>query len=417
MQKINELDNQDKKIISWFFVLLCIQYTVSPEITFLLNIALCIIVAYRKKKLYLNIIPGFSLLIVLFIYTLGITLIQALLGSSIFQNVIRDMFYMANGLIAILVGFFLNKLHYRDYQILNTFILGALYVVFGFWINLIQGNELSSIRSINNVETWRSSVGTGSLFVPLALVIIISGIVDAKHRLSKLVIIPATVLFIGEIVITFSRASIILILILYLFLYKNKKRLLKRLVIILLIIVSVIWLLSYFRQFTLVDSVFEKFSNTLTEISSSDSFTSVANIQKNWRGFEVYSAKQQWLTSGTFNQIFGGGFGKLINVGYLSILVDPTSNGYIPVLHNGYYTLIIKSGFIGVLLYGLFYFWGILFGLRKNSRNNLSALYFSGCMLFMAIQTIFLNGLFKDSINLALIYLIGYWGNRALDNN
>src|SRR5699024_4978869 len=138
----------------------------------------------------------------------------------------------------------------------------------------------------------------------LALVIIISGIVDAKHRLSKLVIIPATVLFIGEIVITFSRTSIILILILYLFLYKNKKRLLKRLVIILLIIVSVIWLLSYFRQFTLVDSVFEKFSNTLTEISSSDSFTSVANIQKNWRGFEVYSAKQQWLTSGTFNQIF-----------------------------------------------------------------------------------------------------------------
>ena len=120
---------------------------------------------------------------------------------------------------------------------------------------------------------------------------------------------------------------------------------------ILLIIVSVIWLLSYFRQFTLVDSVFEKFSNTLTEISSSDSFTSVANIQKNWRGFEVYSAKQQWLTSGTFNQMFGGGFGKLINVGYLSILVDPTSNGYIPVLHNGYYTLIIKSGFIGVLLY------------------------------------------------------------------
>ncbi len=88
-----------------------------------------------------------------------------------------------------------------------------------------------------------------------------------------------------------------------------------------------------------------------SEISSNHSFTNNRDINVNWRGYETYMALKSFEEYNFFEKILGHGFGTKVDVGSAEFL----GKRYIPILHNGYPYILVKSGYLGILL---LFVWG-----------------------------------------------------------
>lgn len=112
----------------------------------------------------------------------------------------------------------------------------------------------------------------------------------------------------------------------------------------------------------------------------------------------------------TIDKFLGYGFGKGIYVGEFSYLVMPGSHGTIPVLHNGYYTMLIKNGIVGLILYLSFYFTNIKTAIRyiKNKQNMYEAKFQIGILLALMTLTYFVTGIVSKSGYFVFCLLIGY---------
>ena len=70
----------------------------------------------------------------------------------------------------------------------------------------------------------------------------------------------------------------------------------------------------------------------------------------NWRAYEMQAAIKQWISSNFFEKIIGSGLGRGIHIDYIPYSwSEMVENNQIPLLHNGYYTVLIKIGILGVL--------------------------------------------------------------------
>jgi hypothetical protein len=90
------------------------------------------------------------------------------------------------------------------------------------------------------------------------------------------------------------------------------------------------------------------------------SFADSYDLNAKYRAFEALAALNTYLAGGGWNLLFGNGFGKMVDLGTLMTLGLPgkqTDFQYIPILHNGYLYLLVKTGLVGFLLYASFLVW------------------------------------------------------------
>lgn len=93
--------------------------------------------------------------------------------------------------------------------------------------------------------------------------------------------------------------------------------------------------------------------NSKSEISSNHSFTNGRDINVNWRGYETYMAHKLFEEYNLSEKILGHGFGTKVDVKS----ADYLGMRYIPILHNGYPYILVKSGYLGTFL---LFVWGIV---------------------------------------------------------
>jgi hypothetical protein len=86
------------------------------------------------------------------------------------------------------------------------------------------------------------------------------------------------------------------------------------------------------------------------EFSAAD----VGDENQRWRGFEAYMAAQKWEGGNWFEKAFGHGFGSQIELG-MSFFLAGRYYDAIPQSHNGYATLLVKTGVVGIASFLLFY--------------------------------------------------------------
>lgn len=120
----------------------------------------------------------------------------------------------------------------------------------------------------------------------------------------------------------------------------------------------------------IVGDFIDKIMMTLTEINTDTQITSTLDAMHNWRASEMQSATKMWKESGLFEQMFGHGMGKGIILEYIPFTwVEMVDNGTVPLLHNGFYTILIKCGALGVLSLVLIFLLNAWYGI-KNLKNN-----------------------------------------------
>ncbi len=97
----------------------------------------------------------------------------------------------------------------------------------------------------------------------------------------------------------------------------------------------------------------QKVGNSGSEVQVR-AYETFADINNHWRGFEAYRAEKTYAAYSTGDKIFGGGGGALVDLGIAMQLSSVQAFKYIPITHNGYMYLLVKTGVCGLALFAFF---------------------------------------------------------------
>lgn len=223
--------------------------------------------------------------------------------------------------------------------------------------------------------------------------------ITSKYYFGKRLDLFVSIAIIISMMLSFQRTSFIYFLIFVICsMKKNTNKLLKIGMIFLLFV----FILSFLFP-DIYSSFIDKIRNSLTEISSSTSVWNTDNVIHNWRGYEKYTAQKMFYNFSFLNQLFGKGFGTCFEMP-LEYIHYVTSEDTLPWLHDGYHTMIVKGGIIGLTLNLLFYFIVLLKSFKNNHNQFQHSISISVAIIFF-INTLVGHGILWAGNTLLLSFL------------
>lgn len=154
-----------------------------------------------------------------------------------------------------------------------------------------------------------------------------------------------------------------------------------------------------------------KVQNSISEIGFVED-DDMTRVTTNWRGFESYKAYMAWLDGTLGEKVFGHGLGASVDIGFYYSLSDDYSVRFLPVLHNGYFMVLVKYGVLGLLLFIAFMVSPFFL---KAERSEPSVLFYQNigvtASVLLIITTVSITGPLNlsklDGITLMLGWAIG----------
>lgn len=402
------LNNINKRFYWPIVIIVAIQKYIPPELFLVINGAFLLYLLFSVGKIELNTIWGAWALYSIFI--LGVIVGAVSLSHTNVREYIRDIFYYINPIIFILCGTFYAKLNISYTKYCNSLVLGAMFPIIIYYYKFLNGVETTGVSG----------------YVWIQIVVLLINKFDKKIVINKFVRYLILILMLCSLVIGFSRTSILIVLCVYIFGSIKDSDLIKILKTVLTITIGFIIGYIVFYNVLPEDKITlysEKVEKSFEEINPNLNWNDPMVITGHWRGYESHCAIEEFKEGNPLEQIVGYGFGKRIRVGKYSylLLLQKTPDGKpaedIAITHNGYANLLVKLGLSGIVLIFTFYIILIVKSLKYNKEHNsLEARLLAGIMVALAVETVFLNGLFKESCYYGLVTSIGYFGYRIKNN-
>jgi hypothetical protein len=260
----------------------------------------------------------------------------------------------------------------------------------------------------------RQEVGVGYVPVAIATVLIIF-----RKRLGLGKIIPINIpiwlvmpLLLLSLALSYSRSLFIIVVVFVLSLQgsicKIGYRTFLTLFSVILILLTIVSFAS--SEDEISASILGKISHSIKEIAISD-YKDKADINMNWRGFESYKALQSYYSGSVTDMIIGKGLGARVDLNFFMELQGIEYNS-VPLLHNGYMYVLIKSGLVGLIFCIIFLFYIVKLGMRSSFANNIQKVFISrmlvGCGWSILISMFVIGGIYENATLLLLLFLIGY---------
>ena len=371
----------------------------------------------------LNIKNTFKILYPLFIiYILGA--VSCFFNEDIPYDYLslRDHYYFLKPICYILIGSiifsYFNDLKLIIKALLISNLLIVLYFIYPVYL---------SPQSIFNVSVQNRSAVSLDDASTLGLIMFVCSSILLKLKwpiLSKKIL--WFMLINGMIAIYVSNARIILIqafLVIPFLFFQNKN--FYRISFILLSIMITLMIFQGELLHSLTSSgydimdtstVWSKFGHSFNELLVRQ-YDDMSRINSNWRGFEAWLGLNKF-SEGTMSQnIFGQGFGTVI---YCDIFGSKLN--LLPITHNSFITILLKSGILGYVLMFIFCF-NIFKYTKNNNINELkSEQKFSNILLiyfpfFVIFITLTIHGIYKQQQNILVLVLLGIIASYAIKNH
>lgn len=384
--------------VSLFIVLL--MY-LPGEANFILGICVLFLFCWKRQSIrkWENVIP---ILTLVFIGTLnGIFFSE---GNS-YRNIIRDSFYFIRGITFICLG---QELYYQNRRInFLKVILQAVFIItiLVYFSALMNFGTILSQISYLSIRKFFSVDNEG---LAISLLILLTDRKELELIFSKKILNIMISLELLAFLLAFSRTGIVFLLLLLLItkidIHKaryNIKSIKKFVGVVFILFVAFQILPSTIRE-PFIEKVFSSFK----EIGFSKVWTDTQIVQ-NWRGYEIFSAQNLYKQGSIYTQLFGYGFGKLIPVKFSELVGIVPELGGITILHNGYYTILIKCGIAGVLLYFCFVLNNINYAV-KAGMNYYSRILI-GLTVAVAFDTYVVTGMFKENSSIIMLLTMGFY--------
>lgn len=317
-------------------------------------------------------------------------------------NFSRDFVVLVNIIFLYLSGNWLGRTNWSSFVSAMKFSAVCYSIYY-----LIKLGYLLSTAGLNIYETqsYRIQMGAGEFVVVIGLYFYLANL--KSHRIVFPVVLLAVAL------LTQSR-TIIIYLALLLLTYINIKTFRnQRSLFFLLICVQVIFMSAFFLSYSSSLTGWQERHDLIGKLLGSfaeilPAYYSKAEVGYFWRGFESYVALEAFKDSNTHQFLFGRGMGTTITLPY-----DMTLAGNIfselPFLHNGYASVLLKFGVVGLLLYVAF----LLQQLRMAFMIDLRTLYIA-TVVFTIFATLLMAGPFEKNDFTHVTLLLGALSGRSI---
>ena len=383
------------------FIFALANYFLPTEVTFSLALLGVIFSVWgrgiQKEHLQVLTIP---------LILLGLGLINAYKND--FTLVVKDVYYYFNPIVVFSFGYVCAYYLSVDKFFKVWIVLGVI-LALAYLLNHNWGSNYTSVRDMRLEE------GVASYVVIIALVMHLIKIIRKEYLFPKPIRYTFLTILALSSIIAVSRTFLLVFIILIVFGTGQLK--FKKYFILKFVLISIIGLVVTFAlvNFQVEDrsSFMGKLLNSVDEVAISD-YNDLGEINNNWRGFEAFMGWEQINRGNFLEWIVGQGFGKSTPIG-LEIQLGEEYFTEIPYFHNGYITLILKTGIIGLLIY-------IGFFVRLSIKNLKEEFIYSddyeickniitGLAITLLLTTFIISGWLNKSTLAPVIFSLGYFVN------
>lgn len=343
---------------------------------------------------------------------LALILMIGILGGVFYgmplPYLIRDASYYLGPLLFFAIGYQLRL------AVEETFLF-RIFLFYVLWATLSTlGQTLQLFVSAQPVsfESLRSVLLGMEMQVPLAFMLLsFQEVYGKKALLSKKWQLVAQILLLLRMVFSFSRTMYLMLglcLIIFWFCKPQRERLKVSSILYGCLSLLLVAVLIWWAPSSIKENFLHKLMQTFQEVSADTNWNIETNIIQNWRGYETSVAQALFRQGSRFQQTFGFGFGQLIPVSHGELVGVSLEEGGITILHNGYYSMLIKVGVLGVGLYVTFFLGTLISAWNKGLKHRLERpliLYFSFAYL---LATFVITGFFARGADPWMILLFAY---------
>jgi hypothetical protein len=329
---------------------------------------------------------------------------------------LKDAWYVSNPAVVIAVGFVLGRLLDDPARGLRAFVIGGALVALLHLSIFVRHPELLLAAATQ----IRSLAGTGYYVTTLAMIVLLGWIGRWRSGLGLHPVLGGACLLFctTSFVFSFSRTlSLVVLLGLLGVAGFFARREWLRVGLLLLAMVAALAALEASVDTSSLkakNSFLGKLARSAQEIRVED-YTTVQDINLNWRGYETSRALDTWQAGNPVQWVFGQGFGKQVDLGlFQNLSGDPRAAvRFIPIFHNGYVFLLVKTGVAGVALYlaAMLYLYRVG---RRAARGDPAdpatrlGRALQSSVVVLAVSTWVVAGAFNKYDMFAFLMLIGF---------
>lgn len=413
-------DKWKKLLFTVIMLYIALRAGVQDEMVLIGAVFILILLIINYKYVVFPKIIGFKI----YGISIAIMLIYGLISAEV-DNYIKGMFHVLSVVVVVILGYYLCVMTGDKKSLFLTMEICGIGMSM---TTFIRG--LMNIGELGDIEGLRLYFGSQVYELSVIFVVLLFICVYRKKIIATRFIDLFAIILLGlNIIISLGRAQIFAILfvlilmnILNFIFEKNKIRVLRRFSIVLIALAILIGSVAYFMPYDIKETFFQKTENSSMELNSNASFKHEKDIYNNWRGYEIKNAQKQWRKYNTFEMVFGGGVQKQIKISNLPSHFTRGAgytfqNNKSPILHNGYYTLLVKGGvlaIVGVLIWLLAPLFMIFWKKNDEESKDILLLMISLNAMYI-IYTYVVRGVVDQIMHLSYGPTIG-WLNACYYN-
>ncbi len=329
---------------------------------------------------------------------------------------LKDAWYYSNPAVIIALGFVFGRLLGDSRRGLRAFVIGGGLVALVHMIPFMIRPELL-LRSATSI---RAAAGTGYYATALVMIVLFGwrGRWRESLGLHPLLATLCLALCTASFALSFSRTMTLVVVVGALAMagaFARREWL--RVAVMAAAGVLAIVALQATVDTSSIDarrSFVGKLARSFEEISVQD-YSTAAQVNSNWRGFETARALEHWQAGTPVQWVFGSGFGAQVDLGqFQNLSNDPgAAVRFIPIFHNGYVYLLVKTGIVGVTLYIALLLWLYRVGRRTAANAPLDQAGLEGralqaCAVVLLLTTWVVSGAFNKFDMFAFLLMVGF---------
>ncbi len=386
-----------------YFICIVVSFFPNYELTFLIWLGTFFITIQQK----------YSVTIIKYISVFSAILLIAVFSTLFYSNplfsCIKDFTYLLKPILGLLLGYQLFKVLPKKH--LNVFVNAGL-ILSIIHISLI----LFALLKFHTVDMnlIRDEAGFFSDYEVYVLIVLLFhhkfelNITERKRKMLILVIGFSIFMYLART--NFLQFGILILGIKGYFIFNKKSiKVISLSIGVLLLCYGAIFYANPKRNGKGLEALMYKI-----KISPQEAFKTKINkndwkdFNDNYRSFENIITIKQVSLDGNRAILFGRGLGSTLNLGQKIYTTDGSIIQYISVAHNGFMTVFLKSGLLGVLL--LIVFLIMLYKQKKsdiNLANNVNLLLIGTCVFLILSTWVFMGLYFKlDNKSLIIGFLL-----------
>ena len=328
-----------------------------------------------------------------------------------FYYFFRDLIYFLLPILYIILGIYICK-NTSDFKVLLKIIIISSFLVTIY--NLIELFRNPNIIIQLGLQTRKDFVFSNTTATLVFFILYHSRKLNIKMFKNSVELLIMSMSFFS-ILISFSRTFYLLFIFIFILNYANKYR----------VILKMYWSFMFFNMFVIfggaflkVDeyelegtTFFSKITHSLNEMVIKK-YDSTFEIMHNWRGYEGFLGFSKFYEGNFFEILFGQGFGAVVYTP--NWIFDSLENGLgiLPFFHNGFITILLKSGIVGLFFFFAFFLKIITYThkvikLSPNKYQNFTATILQFTAFAIIIRSTVIHGIFFSSPPFILLVLMG----------